>query len=122
MRRGLSGRDAVTLTAIAADGSSFTGWTGACTGTAVCVVTVDQALTVSAAFGLESTTLTVVGAGRDGAVAQPDGIACTITAGTAAGTCAAEYPGGTSVTLTATAAAGSAFVGWDGDCAGAASW
>ena len=113
---------AVTLTAIAADGSSFTGWTGACTGTAVCVVTVDQALTVSAAFGLESTTLTVVGAGDgDGAVAaSPDGIACTITAGTAAGTCAAEYPGGTSVTLTATAAAGSAFVGWDGDCAGTA--
>ena len=113
---------AVTLTAIAADGSSFTGWTGACTGTAVCVVTVDQALTVSAAFGLESTTLTVVGAGDgDGAVAaSPDGIACTITAGTAAGTCAAEYPGGTSVTLTATAAAGSAFVRWDGDCAGTA--
>jgi hypothetical protein len=111
---------AVTLTASAADGSSFTGWTGACTGTAACVVTVDRAVTVSAVFTLESMTLTVAGAGDgDGAVAaSPHGIDCTITAGGATGTCAAGYPGGTSVTLTATAASGSAFGGWDGDCAG----
>ena len=83
LRRGLPGRHRVTLTATASAGSSFSGWTGACTGTAACVVTVDQALTVSAGFALESMTLTVAGAG-DGAgavAASPDGIACTIAGG-----------------------------------------
>ncbi len=111
---------AVTLTAAASEGSRFTGWTGACTGTAACVVTVNQAITVSAAFALGPATLTVAGAGNgEGSVAaSPDGIACTIVAGAASGSCTAEYPDGTGVTLTATAAAGSAFAGWSGDCSG----
>ena len=40
----------VTLTATPAAGSSFTGWTGACTGTAACVVAMDAAKAVAAAF------------------------------------------------------------------------
>jgi hypothetical protein len=111
---------AVALTAAPSAGSSFAGWTGACTGTAECVVTVDQAITVGAGFALDLATLTVAGAGDgEGSVAaSPDGIACTIVAGAATGSCAAEYAGGISVTLGATAAAGSAFAGWDGDCSG----
>ncbi len=41
----------VTLTATAGPGQSFTGWSGGgCSGTGTCVVTVNGALTVAAAF------------------------------------------------------------------------
>ncbi len=42
--------DRVTLTATAANGSTFSGWGGDCTGTATCIVTLDQAHLVTAAF------------------------------------------------------------------------
>src|SRR5690606_28781403 len=41
----------VTLTAEPADGSSFDGWEGACSGTDECVVTMDGATRVTARFG-----------------------------------------------------------------------
>jgi hypothetical protein len=40
----------VTLSASAGQGSVFDGWTGACQGTGVCVVTMSQALTVGVQF------------------------------------------------------------------------
>jgi uncharacterized repeat protein (TIGR01451 family) len=40
----------VTLTAAASGGSTFTGWSGACTGTGSCPVTMDAAKTVTASF------------------------------------------------------------------------
>ncbi len=44
----------VTLTATAADGSEFTGWTGGgCSGTGTCVVTMSSAQSVTATFDLE---------------------------------------------------------------------
>ncbi len=43
----------LTLTAIAATGSTFAGWSGACTGTGSCVVTIDAAKTATAAFSLQ---------------------------------------------------------------------
>ena len=46
----------VTLTAVAATGSDFTGWTGeGCSGTGTCQVTMDAARSVTATFGLEPT-------------------------------------------------------------------
>jgi hypothetical protein len=45
----------VTLTATPAPGSTFTGWGGACTGTGICVVTMDEARGVSASFSLVET-------------------------------------------------------------------
>lgn len=45
---------AVTLTAVADQGSTFTGWSGACTGTETCVVTMDEAQNVTATFSEES--------------------------------------------------------------------
>jgi uncharacterized repeat protein (TIGR02543 family) len=44
----------VTLTASADTGSTFTGWGGACSGTANCVVTMDAAKTVTATFTLDT--------------------------------------------------------------------
>jgi hypothetical protein len=40
----------VTLTATPAAGSTFTGWSGACTGTAACTVTMNAAKSVTATF------------------------------------------------------------------------
>lgn len=40
----------VTLTTTPAEGSVFSGWSGACTGTGSCVVTMDQAKSVTATF------------------------------------------------------------------------
>jgi hypothetical protein len=41
---------AVTLTATPGAGSTFSGWSGACTGTGLCQVTMNQATTVNATF------------------------------------------------------------------------
>jgi cysteine-rich repeat protein len=42
--------DVVTLTATPTAGSEFTGWTGACTGSGACMVTMSDTKTVDAAF------------------------------------------------------------------------
>jgi uncharacterized repeat protein (TIGR01451 family) len=44
----------VTLTATAASGSSFDGWSGACSGTGLCTVTMDAARSVTATFNTSS--------------------------------------------------------------------
>ena len=47
----VAGGTAVTLTATADNGSTFTGWSGACNGTGSCSVTVSANTVVSATFG-----------------------------------------------------------------------
>ena len=108
---------AVTLTAAAAAGSGFTGFTGAgCSGAGTtCVVTMDQARAVTATFTLLPRTLTVMnaGAGSGTVTSSPSGITC-------APDCTQAYDHGTSVTLTADPAAGSTFTGFTGaGCSGA---
>lgn len=109
----------VTLTAVAAPGSNFAGWSGGgCSGTApTCTVNMGAAEAVTAQFTLQNYTLTVARNGTgSGSVTSSDG---TINCGT---TCSAAYANGTSVVLTAVAASGSAFTGWSGGgCSGTAS-
>lgn len=108
----------VTLTATAASGSTFSGWTGACTAAGSCTVTMDGNKTVTASFTLANPTYTLAvtkaGTGSGTVTSTPAGINCGAT-------CAASYPAGTSVTLTATPASGSAFAGWSGACTGTGS-
>jgi endo-1,4-beta-xylanase len=49
----------VTLTAAAATGSTFGGWSGACTGTGSCIVSMTAARSVSATFSLPASDATV---------------------------------------------------------------
>jgi len=103
----------VTLTATADAGSTFTGWTGDCSGTGSCVVTMDQDRAVTATFDVASRTLSVTkaGSGSGTVTSSPAGIDCGVT-------CASSFPNGSMVTLTATPDAGSTFTGWGGDCTG----
>jgi hypothetical protein len=102
----------VTLTPAPGAGSVFTGWTGACTGTGACMVTMDQARSVTATFALSHTlTVSRAGTGSGSVSSSPSGITCGAT-------CSAPFADGTMVTLTATPAAGSTFTGWSGGCTG----
>jgi hypothetical protein len=107
----------VTLTATPSGASLFTGWSGAgCSGTGDCVVTMDQARSVTATFSdqpQQHLDVAVDGAGSGSVGSTPVGIDCGAT-------CSANFDEGTSVTLTATPATGSDFGGWNGaGCTGA---
>jgi predicted carbohydrate-binding protein with CBM5 and CBM33 domain len=108
----------VTLVADVAAGSSFAGWSGACSGTGPCTVTMSGARSVSATFNTTGGTtyglsVTKAGTGSGTVTSSPVGISC-------GSTCAATYNSGVTVTLTATSAAGSTFGGWGGACTGTA--
>ena len=118
----------LTLGAAPADGSLFSGWSGACTGTAACSIALADSARVVATFQVARFTLTVIGAGTGtGTVRSAAGglpvINCTITSGQSAATgCSGEFlVSGSHLTLTATAPITSTFSGWGGDCSGTAS-
>ncbi|MBK9030729.1 MAG: hypothetical protein IPL61_05215 [Myxococcales bacterium] len=103
----------VSLTATPAANSTFTGWSGACSGVGACTVTMTAAASVTATFTLQQFTLTVTkaGAGSGTVTSSPAGINCGAT-------CSASYGSGTVVTLTAAATGTSTFAGWSGACTG----
>jgi hypothetical protein len=96
----------VTLTATPSTGSAFGGWTG-CDSVSIagdCIVTMDAAKAVTAAFALvqpskHALTINKTGDGSGSVSADPPG---------------PQYDEGTEVTLMATPAAGSTFAGWTG--------
>jgi hypothetical protein len=107
------------LSALADPGSLFAGWSGACTGTGACTVTMDAARTVAARFDLGTFTLridktpllpSILGT----VTSTPAGINCGLLCGNQSAT----FPSGTVVTLTAQAAVLASFAGWRGDCSG----
>jgi hypothetical protein len=106
----------VTLTATPNSGSVFSGWSGACTGTSACVVTIDGNKRVTATFSISGgrvLTVQKAGTGSGPVTSNPSGISCGTT-------CAWEFSSGTLVTLTASANPGSVFAGWSGACTGSA--
>jgi len=98
----------VTLTATPDEGSTFTGWSGACSGTGTCTVTIDSAKYVNATFTLNQYTLIVTKSGTGSGTVNARG--CTLSWNDNTGTCTADH--GTSIILSATADAGSTFTGW----------
>jgi List-Bact-rpt repeat protein len=107
---------AETLTAAAASGTVFTGWTGACSGNpASCSVVVDQSLTVGATFA-QLFTLSIGRSNPGTVTGSPTGTDRAIDCGS---TCSAKFANGTVVTLTAVPPVGKTFVSWTGSGAGA---
>jgi hypothetical protein len=108
----------VTLTATAAVGSGFAGWSGGlCSGaTDPCQITVTGAPDAeTATFNQLPSFLLTVGLGGTGTgtiTSSPSGINCGAT-------CSASFFQATQVTLTPAAAPGSAFTSWGGACSGA---
>jgi hypothetical protein len=104
----------VSLTPTPAPGFQFTGWGGACSGSAACVVVLNADASVSATFTAVvpvNHTLSVSTTGSGSVTSSPSGITCP-------GTCSASFGEGTSVTLTATPASGFELTGWGGACSG----
>ncbi len=105
----------VTLTATPATGSTFTGWSGACTGTGTCAVSMNSNKTATATFAAQSVSLVVSKHGKGKVSSTPAGIDC-------GSSCSMSSTSGTSVTLTPVPDAGATFLGWSGGgCSGVGS-
>ena len=121
---------AVTLTAKANSGSTFAGWSGACTGTAACTVSINGANNVTATFNTVAASGGGGGGGGGGGAAggfalkvstsNPGVVTSNIGGINCGSTCQANYASGTAVTLTATPPAGKTFASWSGACTGTA--
>ena len=106
----------VTLTATPQSGATFSGWSGACTGTGTCTLAMSATRTVTATFTQITRALTVTkgGTGAGTVTSTPAGISCGTD-------CTEPYAQGTNVTLAAAASSGSTFAGWSGaGCSGTA--
>jgi hypothetical protein len=106
----------VLLTPTAQGGASFSGWTGACTGSGGCTVTLGQDQSTAATFSTPAGThlLTVAVGGSGSVTSTPAGINCPM------GACASSFAAGTQVMLSSTPDTGQTFSGWTGACSGVA--
>lgn len=106
----------VTLTASAATNSTFTGWSGACSGTGTCGLTVDSHKVAVATFTSAGPFVIAVsfgGIGKGRVTSSPPGINCSSTATF----CSGSFAANTTITFTATPSTGSYFAGWaNGGC------
>jgi hypothetical protein len=106
----------VTLSAVADPGFELAAWSGDCTGTGTCQVTMSQNRSVTATFQPVVTprTLTVTANGPGSVTSAPPGIACP-------GDCTQDFSEGTEVTLSAAPGPDAFLVAWSGDCSGTSS-
>ncbi len=108
---------AVVLTAAPAPGSTFIGWSGGCSGTAPCALSMAADMKVYAHFsggaisGKFPLSVTLAGNGSGKVTSSPAGIDC-------GGDCTKDLAAGTVVTLTAAPSSSSTFTGWAGACGG----
>lgn len=108
----------VTLTAAPGADTIFGGWSGACSGTGACTVTMNEARSVAAVFvgrgGGVALNYSTSGTGSGVVAFSPNGGSATCAAN-----CANVYMPGTRIKLSvAQLGARSAFAGWTGACRG----
>ncbi len=107
----------VTITQTANTGYSFSNWSGGCSGSSTCTVTLSSDTTVTANF---KPNLTINNDGKGSGSVLVDGVDSSL-AGSA---CLPDVPGCRSydkdkkLTLTAIVASSGLFIGWTGDCTG----
>jgi len=103
----------VTLSVTPNPGSTFTGWSGDCTGTGNCTVVMGQARNVRASFDTNTVTISITksGNGTGRVTSTPSGLAC-------GSICSVSFPLGSEVILKATPSEGSVFSQWLDDCSG----
>jgi len=104
----------VSLTASAQKGYTFKNWTGDCSGSSQCTITMNSAAQVQAVFEQNATqfyqlSVNVTGSGT--VASTPSGISC-------GNDCAQSYEEGEQVSLVATPSEGFEFVGWGESCTG----
>lgn len=107
----------VTLSQTAASGFYFQSWSGACSGSGACSLTMDTAKSVTANFAAipqNNVLLSVAQTGLGSITSVPSGINCNAS-------CAAPFTIGSTVTLTPSPVTGYYFQGWGGACSGSGS-
>ena len=110
----------VTLTATPDSNSIFAGWSGACTDTKDCTVTMDSDKSVTANFGPSEITFTLTGTITGSSF---DKSAVRVSAPghsplSYRDSFTRDYPAGTIINLTVVPDTGSVFAGWSGACTG----
>lgn len=113
-----AGGTPVSLTATPSAGYAFTSWSGACTGSQACSVTMNSNQSVTANFALDTSKIISIGkiGTGDGTVTRSGG---NLNCGSI---CSESLQQGATINLSATAATGSTFVGWSGGtCSGTGS-
>ena len=108
----------VTLSPTKDPGSKFVEWTGACSGSGACEVTMSEAKSVNAKFDLVpkfKLTVTKTGGTGTGKVESTSPASPKIVCGSE---CEKEFEEGVKVTLSPAADPGSKFVEWTGACSG----
>ncbi|MCA9837037.1 MAG: lamin tail domain-containing protein [Trueperaceae bacterium] len=108
--------DSVTLKAVAAPGSSFVAWEGACTGTGACQLNLDNNTEVRAIFEPNGSLLKLElsGSGKGKILSQSGNLNCSEA-------CEVLFGENEKISLVAEALPGSSFVAWEGACTGAGS-